>query len=59
MYVLIYLSDTDKEPIAVPDLTMEDIENRVAAMGLSPDDYCVVHGELIKDFDHDFHPWRS
>lgn len=57
MYVLIYIPETDAEPISVPNLTMEDIENRVLQMGLSPTDYCVVYGEMIKGFDHEFHAW--
>ena len=55
MYVLIYIHNGAY--FALPNLTMEDIENRVLQMGLSPDEYSVVYGELIKSFDHDFHAW--
>ncbi|MDB4278241.1 hypothetical protein N9917_01425 [Deltaproteobacteria bacterium] len=55
MYVLMYVEDG--EGICCPGLSMEEIEVRVLAMGLSPDEYCVTAGELIKDFDHPFHAW--
>jgi hypothetical protein len=58
VYVLIYVAEEGDEPTVVPNLSMEDIENRVLGMGLSTEDYCVVTGELIKDFDHPFHAWE-
>jgi hypothetical protein len=58
MYVLIYIAEPGADPIVCPDITMEEIENRVLSMGLAPSEYCVVTGELIKSFDHEYHAWE-
>lgn len=58
MYVLIYVPDGWDVPMVVPNLSMEEVELRVLALGLGPEDYAVVAGEVTKNTDHPFHAWE-
>lgn len=49
-FILVYLEGTDGDVKVVGSLTKEEIKAKVKNLNLTPSDYAVVQGQVIKNF---------
>ncbi len=51
MYVVVYQSGTDGDPQMITKDSPEAIASFVKTQQLTPDDYAIIQGSIIKSFD--------